>query len=71
MTLIVRADGRQVAAVENNTVQVRKLMLGRDFGREIEVISGVTDKDLIVTNPPDFVREGTQAPISSRAPQTK
>lgn len=66
-TLIVRADGPQVAAVENNTVHMRKVVLGRDFGQQIEVVSGVAEKDLIVTNPPDFVREGAQVTIAAPA----
>jgi RND family efflux transporter MFP subunit len=65
-TLIVRADGPQVAAVENNTIKMRKVVLGRDFGQQIEVISGVQEKEMIVTNPPDSVRDG--APVNVAAP---
>jgi hypothetical protein len=39
-------------------------VLGRDFGQQIEIVSGVAEKDLIVTNPPDFVREGAQVTIA-------
>ena len=65
--LIVRADGPQVATVHNNTVHMRQVVLGRDFGQQIEVISGLEEKDLIVTSPPDFVREGVQVTIAARA----
>jgi RND family efflux transporter MFP subunit len=57
-TLIVRADGPQVAAVENNTVKMRKVALGRDFGTQIEILSGIGEKELIITNPTDAMREG-------------
>ena len=53
-TLIVRADGPQVAAVQNNKVQMRKIVLGRDFGQQIEVIAGLNENELVVTNPPDL-----------------
>jgi hypothetical protein len=70
-TLIVHADGPQVAAVEKNTVHRRKAMLGRDLGQQIEVTGRVTDKDVIVYNLQDLAREGTPAPISSPPAQTK
>jgi len=57
-TLIMRADGPQVAAVAENVIHIRKVTLGRDFGQQIEVIAGLNEKEMIVTNPPDFLREG-------------
>lgn len=64
-TLIVRADGPQVAAVADNTVHMRKVTLGRDFGQQIEIIAGLDEKDLVVTNPPDFLREGVTVKIQT------
>ena len=63
-TLIVRADGPQVAAVQNNKVQMRKIVLGRDFGQQIEVISGLNENELVVTNPPDSMRDGAQVKVA-------
>jgi RND family efflux transporter MFP subunit len=57
-TLIVRADGTQVATVEGDTIRMRKISLGRDFGTQIEVLSGITEKDMVVTNPTDAMRDG-------------
>src|SRR5258708_3978725 len=57
-TLIMRADGPQVAAVADNVIHIRKVTLGRDFGQQIEVVAGLNEKEMIVTNPPDFLREG-------------
>jgi RND family efflux transporter MFP subunit len=70
-TLLMRTDGPQVAAVENNTVKMRKLLLGRDFGQQIEVISGLAENELIVTNPPDTMREGVQVKVAQAAPEKK
>lgn len=64
-TLIVRADGPQVASVVDNTVHIRKVTLGRDFGQQIEIIAGLNEKDLVVTNPPDFLREGVAVKIQT------
>ena len=57
-TLMIRQDGPQVAAVANNTVQLRKVKLGRDLGTQIEILSGVSEKEMIVTNPTDAMRDG-------------
>jgi RND family efflux transporter MFP subunit len=69
-TLIVRATGTQVAAIQNNTVRVHKIILGRDFGQQIEVLSGVAENELIVTNPSDAMRDGAQVKIA-QAPADK
>jgi len=68
-TLIMRADGPQVAAVANDTVHIRKVKLGRDFGQQIEIITGLEEKEQIVTNPPDFLREGVA--VKAMAPEQK
>jgi RND family efflux transporter MFP subunit len=70
-TLIVRATGPQVAAIQNNTVRVRKIILGRDFGQQIEVLSGVAENEMIVTNPTDAMREGAQVKIAQSTPEKK
>lgn len=57
-TLMMRQDGPQVAAVANNTVQLRKVKLGRDLGTQIEILAGVDEKDMIVTNPTDAMHDG-------------
>jgi RND family efflux transporter MFP subunit len=68
-TLIMRADGPQVAAVANDVVHMRKVTLGRDFGQQIEIIAGLDEKEQIVTNPPDFLREGVA--VKAMAPEPK
>jgi RND family efflux transporter MFP subunit len=57
-TLIVRTDGPQVATVENDAVHMRKVILGRDFGTTIEILSGLKEKEMVVTNPSDSIAEG-------------
>ncbi len=68
-TLIMRADGPQVAAVANDVVHIRKVTLGRDFGQQIEIIAGLDEKEQIVTNPPDSLREGVV--VKAMAPEQK
>jgi RND family efflux transporter MFP subunit len=70
-TLIVRADGPQVAAVDKEVVQMRKVTLGRDFGTQIEVLSGLNDKELIVTNPTDAMIDGVAVKMVLAPPPKK
>jgi RND family efflux transporter MFP subunit len=58
-TLVVRSDGPQVAVVRaNHTIHYQKLELARDFGDQVEVVSGLNDGDQLVVNPSDDIREG-------------
>jgi RND family efflux transporter MFP subunit len=58
-TLVVRSDGPQVAVVqEGGRVHFQKIKLGRDYGEDIEVTSGLEGGESIVINPSDEVREG-------------
>jgi RND family efflux transporter MFP subunit len=68
--LIVRADGQYVAVVgQDHVIQFRQIGLGRDYGKEIEIVSGLEDKDTVVSNPTDDVREGAQVePIFPKPP---
>lgn len=68
-TLMVRQDGPQVAAVTNNTVQLRKVKLGRDLGTQIEILSGIAEKDMIVTNPTDAMRDGVNVNMKVAEPE--
>lgn len=54
-----RQDGPRVAVVTaGGTIDLRTVTLGRDFGRSIEVLSGVTPEDAVVLNPPDAIEQG-------------
>jgi len=61
-TLVIRADGPQVAKVmPDKTIHYEKLTLGRDFGETIEVLTGgLAEGDELVANPGDWVQEKTK-----------
>jgi RND family efflux transporter MFP subunit len=64
-TLIFRAQGLQVAAVENNnTAKLVSIALGRDFGDEVEVVSGLTGQEFIIASPPDSIIDNEQVRIA-------
>jgi len=57
--LLFRSEGLQAGTVENgNRAELRSLTLGRDFGTEVEVISGVAANDSIIVDPPDSLVSG-------------
>ena len=56
---MLKTDGPQAAVVgADHKVHFKKITLGRDFGAEIEVLSGLSEGDLVVLSPTDAVREG-------------
>jgi len=62
--LVVRAEGPQVAVVqEGQKIHFQKIELGRNYGVQVEVMAGVNDSDLVVTNPTDEVQEGVEVII--------
>ena len=64
--LLFRADGLHVAAVDmNGHVQLKTVRVGRDFGDEIEVLSGIEARDRVIINPPDSIRTGDLVQVRS------
>ncbi len=58
-TIVTRSEGIFVAVVgKDNKVTFRKIEVGRDFGTEIEAVSGLSEGDMVVVNPSDDVRDG-------------
>jgi RND family efflux transporter MFP subunit len=57
--LIFRSQGLQVATVVDGSRAVLvPVALGRDFGNEVEVVSGLTGEESIITSPPDSLVSG-------------
>lgn len=65
--LIFRAQNLQVASVENgNTAKLIPIVLGRDFGATVEVVSGLTGQETIILSPPDSIIDGEQVKIAQK-----
>jgi RND family efflux transporter MFP subunit len=66
--LIVRTGGTLVAVVKpDHTIHLQPLIVGRDFGDRIEVVSGLADGDRIIPNPGDIAREGAKVDPVARS----
>jgi hypothetical protein len=55
-TLLFRSEGLRVATVRNGSnVVLKPIAIGRDFGTEVEVLSGLTGDEDIIVSPPDSI----------------
>jgi RND family efflux transporter MFP subunit len=67
-SILFQAAGPQVAIVSpGNRIELRKMALGRDFGDTVEILSGVSPKDSVISNPPDSITAGMQVTIAPGA----
>jgi len=59
--VMFRGRNVQVATVDDHhTVRLRNITEGRDFGTEIEVLSGISAADALILNPSDSIADGQQ-----------
>jgi RND family efflux transporter MFP subunit len=71
-TILFRAEGPQVGVVqEDGKVELRVVKLGRDFGRTIEILAGVTPKERVIVKPSDSLVNGTPVSIAQPAKTEK
>lgn len=62
--LVVNTDGTQVLTLRaDKTVQIHKVEVGRDFGKEIEIVSGLKADDDVISNPTDALHDGTHVQV--------
>jgi len=63
-TILFQADGPQIGVVNSQSqVELRKVMLGHDFGDTIQIVSGVRTTDSLVANPPDSLTNGMRVAV--------
>jgi membrane fusion protein (multidrug efflux system) len=65
-TLLFRSEGPQVGVVSpDGRVELHNVMLGRDLGANVEVISGIVASDKVIINPSDSLITGTQVRVAA------
>jgi multidrug efflux pump subunit AcrA (membrane-fusion protein) len=66
--LLFRPEGAMAAVVRpDNTLDLKKLIIGRDLGTTVEVLQGITADDNIVVNPPDALEQGQNVTITTQS----
>ena len=69
--LLVGAKGVRVAVVDaDGTLHYRPIEIGRDFGAQVEVLGGLALSDVIASNLPGGLVEGTRVQIAETAAST-
>ncbi len=63
--LIFNQRGLQVATVDSNgRIVLKQVAISRDLGNEVELASGISADDRVVTNPPDGIITGDKVRIA-------
>jgi RND family efflux transporter MFP subunit len=66
-TVMVTKNGPRVAIVgADNVVHFRPVKIGEDLGSEVEIISGLREGELVISNPADVVQEGAVVEVRRR-----
>jgi RND family efflux transporter MFP subunit len=64
-TLLFRSEGPQVGVVlSDGRVELRNIMVGRDLGQNIEILSGVTTNECVIINPSDSLVTGAHVRLA-------
>jgi RND family efflux transporter MFP subunit len=65
--LLFRAEGLQAGVVrDDGTVQLVQIVMGKDYGTEVEVVSGLSESDRVIVNPPDSLATGTKVRVAAK-----
>ena len=68
--LVINQSGIHALVVNSEQrIEIRNLKLGRDFGREVEVLEGINANDILVASPSDLLEAGEV--VNSIEPQQK
>ena len=68
-SLLFRSEGLQAGVVrDGGKVELMPIVIGKDYGNEVEVISGLRENDNVIVNPPDSLATGTTVRIAVKTP---
>ncbi len=66
--LIIGGDGTRLATVDSNSVvHIKPVRLGRDYGKEVEILTGLSETDRVINNPRDSLVEGLKVRATEMA----
>jgi hypothetical protein len=61
---MIGGDGIRVATVDGaDTVRFKAVKVGRDLGKEVEVLDGLADKERVINNPRDTMVDGQRVRV--------
>ena len=62
-TLVFRSQGLQVAVMKDGSAVLTPVTPGRDFGEQIEIVSGLTGNESVIVTPPDSLVSGQKVQV--------
>lgn len=63
--LLFRPEGTEAAVVgSDGRINLKKILIGRDFGNTVEILQGIDATDRIVINPPDSLEQNEPVNLS-------
>jgi RND family efflux transporter MFP subunit len=68
-TLLFRSEGLRVGVVRDGKAVLVPVVLGRDFGTDVEVVSGLDGSESVISNPPDSLVSGGEVRVAPPAAQ--
>lgn len=66
--LLFRAEGLRVGVVRGGVAQVVPVVIGRDYGSKVEIVSGLLPTDNVILNPADSLVSGTSVHMTLARP---
>jgi RND family efflux transporter MFP subunit len=70
--MLFRSEGPRIAVVgPGDRVQLRPIVIGRDFGTSLEILQGVQRGDRVIQNPPDSLEDGQVVHVAESSPGGK
>jgi len=67
--LLFRAEGPRIATVaEGSKVRLLPVVIGRDFGTQLEITSGLTPDASVIDSPPDSLADGEEVRVAAKTP---
>lgn len=68
--VIFGSEGLQVATVgDGDAVAISSITLGRDYGNNVEVLSGLSGRERVVINPPESLSAGQVVHVAAGKPE--
>ena len=64
-TLLFRSEGLRIAVVRNGRTALVPVVLGHDYGDQVQILSGITANDSVISNPSDSIVSGQQVHIAA------
>lgn len=66
--VIIHNTGPEIAVLDgNDIVEIKRVKIGRDYGKTIEITSGIQENETLITNPNDKIKPGVRVSVKEAA----